>query len=113
MSAPLPPRPHLDHLRRQARELLRAWRAQDPAAWARAAPYRIEPPPKLTAAQLVVAREYGFASWPQLVAEVERRQDAALSDRDFERRVLRLTLGEGWQTPQPQRALALLQSRGA
>jgi ankyrin repeat protein len=58
-----------------------------------------------------VAREYGFASWPQLVAEVERRQDAALSDRDFERRVLRLALGEGWQTPQPQRALALLRSR--
>ena len=53
MSASLPARPHLDHLRRQARELLRALRAQDPAAWARAAPYRIEQPPKLTAAQLV------------------------------------------------------------
>jgi len=111
MSAPLPPRPHLDHLRRQARELLRAWRAQDPAAWARAAPYRIEPPPKLTAAQLVVAREYGFASWPQLVAEVERRNDAALADAPFVQRVLQLALGHGWQVPQPQRALALLRSR--
>jgi ankyrin repeat protein len=111
MSAPLPTRPHLDHLRRQARELLRAWRAQDPAAWARAAPYRIEQPPKLTAAQLVVAREYGFASWPQLVAEVERRQDAALADAPFVQRVLQLALGHGWQVPQPQRALALLRSR--
>ena len=63
----LPPRPHLDHLRRQARDLLRAWRAGDAAALARAAPYRLPSPPRLAGAQLVIAREHGFDSWPRLV----------------------------------------------
>lgn len=107
----LPSRPHLDHLRRQARELLRAWRAGDAAALARAAPYTLGPAPRLAGAQLVLAREYGFASWPKLVEEVERRQAAELSDADFVLRVLPLIYGQGWDTPQPQRALALLRSR--
>ncbi len=115
MASTLPPRPHIDHLRRQARELLRALRAAEPDARARAAPYRVDAgkdrAPQLAAAQLVIAREYGFASWPRLVEEVERRASADLSDTDFEKRVLTLALGQGWQVPQPQRAWALLQSR--
>ncbi len=111
MSSTLPPRPHADHLRRQARELLRALQAHDPAALARAAPYRPGPQPRLTAAQLVVAREYGFASWPQLMLEVERRAASSLSNADWLARVLALAHGEGWNTPQPQRALALARSR--
>ena len=115
MASTLPPRPHLDHLRRQARDLLRALRAADPAALARAAPYRIgtppQPAPQLAAAQLVIAREYGFASWPKLVEEVERITSLGLPDADFEKRVLTLALGQGWQVPQPQRAYTLLQSR--
>lgn len=111
MSSTLPPRPHADHLRRQARELLRALQAHDPAALARAAPYRPGPQPRLAAAQLVVAREYGFASWPQLMLEVERRAASSLSNADWLARVLALAHGEGWNTPQPQRALALARSR--
>lgn len=111
MSASLPARPHADHLRRQARDLLRALQAQDAAAWARAEPYRLARPPKLAGAQLVIAREYGFASWPRLMDEVERRQAAALSDAGFEHAVLTWALGRGWQTPKPERALALLGSR--
>lgn len=111
MRSTLPPRPHPDHLRRQARELLRALQAQEPAALARAAPYRIDTPPRLAAAQLVLAREHGFASWPQLMAEVDRRSSQALSDPDFVQRVLVLALGQGWQVPQPQRAWAQLQDR--
>ena len=88
MSSTLPPRPHADHLRRQARELLRALQAHDPAALARAAPYRPGPQPRLAAAQLVVAREYGFASWPQLMLEVERRVASSLSNADWLARVL-------------------------
>jgi hypothetical protein len=67
----LPGRPNLDQLRRQARELLRAAADGEPAALARirAVSERLS----LSAAQLAVAREHGFASWPALHAEVERR----------------------------------------
>ena len=67
----LPGRPSIDQLRRQARELLRAAADGEPAALARVCAFseRVS----LSAAQLAVAREYGFASWPALHAEVERR----------------------------------------
>jgi len=69
--ATLPPRPNLDHLRRQARDLLRAAQAGDDAAASRirAVSGRLT----LSAAQLAVAREYGFASWARLTAEVQAR----------------------------------------
>jgi len=65
-------RPNIDQLRRQSRELLRAAADGGPAALARirAVSERVS----LSAAQLAVAREYGFASWPALHAEVERRR---------------------------------------
>jgi ankyrin repeat protein len=108
----LPERPHLDHLRRQARELLRAWRAGQPDALARAAPCALNAAAsQLSLAQLVIARELGWPSWAQLVHEVERRQAAALSDAAFTERVLALAWGRGWDAPQPERALALLNSR--
>ena len=113
MSSTLPERPHLDHLRRQARELHRALLNGDAAAQARAAPYRLGPPPKLSGAQLVLAREHGFDSWPQLVQEVERRNALALPDAAFVQRVLELVFGHGWHVPQPARALALLRSERA
>jgi ankyrin repeat protein len=71
-SASLPPAPSLEQLRKQAKELLRAHRAGDPQAAARVAAYEPGEPLKLTGAQLVVAREHGFPSWPRLRAYVER-----------------------------------------
>ena len=67
----LPGRPDIHQLRRQARELLRAAAGGDPHALARlrAVSERVT----LSAAQLALAREHGFASWPALRAEVERR----------------------------------------
>jgi hypothetical protein len=76
MSAPLPPRPDLDQLRRQAKDLLRASRAGDAAGNQRIraiAPLRAGVEPTLSAAQLAIAREYGQPSWPALVAEVQLR----------------------------------------
>ena len=69
--AQLPAQPNLDHLRRQARDLLRAARAGDAAAVERmrAVSDRLT----LAAAQLAVAREYGFASWAKLKTEVQAR----------------------------------------
>ena len=67
----LPGRPNLDQLRRQARELLRAAADSQPSALTRIR--AISERVSLSAAQLAVAREHGFASWPALHAEVERR----------------------------------------
>ncbi|WP_433894269.1 ankyrin repeat domain-containing protein [Streptomyces sp. CA-111067] len=69
-TASLPQNPDLDQLRNQARELQRAVRAGDPAARARVVLLHPKAPAweafRLTAAQLVVAREHGFASWARL-----------------------------------------------
>jgi ankyrin repeat protein len=69
--ADLPARPNLDHLRHEARDLLRAAQAGDPAAAGRIRAVSAEP--TLAGAQLAVAREYGFASWARLKAAVEAR----------------------------------------
>lgn len=67
----LPAQPNLDHLRRQARDLLRAARAGEDAAVGRI--HAVSDQLNLTAAQLAVAREYGFASWARLKTEVQAR----------------------------------------
>jgi hypothetical protein len=66
----LPFPPDLDQLRRQARELLRAAAQGEPDALARL--HAVSDRVVLSAAQLAVAREYGFWSWPALKAAVER-----------------------------------------
>ena len=60
----LPARPDLDQLRRQARELHQAARDGDVRSLRRLgqAPGAVT----LSAAQLAIARDYGFASWPRL-----------------------------------------------
>lgn len=58
MSRVLPRRPSLDHLKKQAKDLLRALRLQQPEA-------------ALTDAQHALAKDYGFDSWPQLKRHVE------------------------------------------
>jgi ankyrin repeat protein len=57
---------NLEQLRKQAKELARAARAGDPAAAARLGDLA----PRLASAQLVVAREQGYSSWPGLVHEI-------------------------------------------
>jgi ankyrin repeat protein len=69
--ADLPARPSLDHLRHEARDLLRAAQAGDPAATGRI--QAVSAALTLASAQLAVAREYGFASWARLKAAVEAR----------------------------------------
>ncbi len=73
----LPERPDLDQLRRQARELLRAAAGGDPRAVDRLR--AVSPHVTLSAAQLALAREYGFQSWTALKAEVARRRSSAAS----------------------------------
>ena len=66
--ADLPANPSLDHLRRQARDLLRAARVGDTTAAGRIR--AVADALTLASAQLAVAREYGFASWTRLRDEV-------------------------------------------
>lgn len=71
----LPARPSLDSLRKQAKRLARDATAGSGEAIARvhAQLPRATLPPSNRDAQLVIAREYGFAGWSDLTAEVEKR----------------------------------------
>jgi ankyrin repeat protein len=88
----LPERPNLDHLKKQAKDLLARYRNRDPAAIARirnALPAAASEDDatianlglRLHDAQSCVAREYGFLSWTDLrsfvEARVARRDDRA------------------------------------
>jgi len=95
MSRTLPAAPSLEHLRKEAKALLRAAREGDPAAAERLGPPRDGRPPGLARAQWAVARDYGFPSWPRLRAYVQRtggradmlhpfRQDAQYYDERVE-----------------------------
>ena len=74
MNSSLPQAPSLEYLRKQAKELLRAWRDGDAGVIKRIEAIHPDPAEsmKLAEAQLVIAREHGFASWPRLKAYVER-----------------------------------------
>ena len=81
MSKLLPSRPHLEQLKTQAKELHKQFLAGQPEAvarvrefhpdFARSARDEAGKPFRLHDAQWVVAREYGFASWPKLKEHVE------------------------------------------
>jgi ankyrin repeat protein len=89
MTPSLPLNPSLENLKKQARSLQRKWRAGDPDTLSR---IRAAHPqytrlsnrqlgsakPRLTDCQLVLAREAGFASWPQIVVAIQSaNQEAA------------------------------------
>jgi len=97
----LPRRPHLEQLKHQAHDLLHAFQQRDPQAINRV----IQILPKLTdasrfsltRAQYIIAREYGFASWPKLrqhVADILSSEQAsrvlpALSAAEMQQRPTR------------------------
>jgi ankyrin repeat protein len=79
---PLPPHPSLEHYKKQAKTLLKSLGARDPAALERLhenhPQFRRRTPEdrarvqlQLSDAQLVIAREHDFASWPKFRAAVE------------------------------------------
>src|SRR5262245_58090757 len=71
----LPLRPSLESLRKQAKKLARGIVAGHPDAIARARAQlpQAKLPLSQRDAQLVLAREYGFPGWKDLVKEVEQR----------------------------------------
>lgn len=98
----LPERPNLDHLRRQAKDLRLLLRTSDHAV-------------SLATAQALIARRYGFRTWPELKVEVERRRRQqevqVLMSQDGESRAT----GGGAAVParlQQGRALAVFDGAG-
>jgi len=73
MSRALPPNPSLEQLKHQAKDLLRASRELNLQALLRIEQYlpNRSGVAALADTQLVIAREYGFASWPKLKRHVE------------------------------------------
>lgn len=72
MSRQLPAKPNLEHLKKQAKKLLHDFQQGEPAAVDH---FRslgsTSAAPKLADAQHLIARDYGFTSWPQLKEHVE------------------------------------------
>lgn len=88
MSRQLPPRPSLEQLRKQAKSLLKHQQAADSAALARIRENHphwrnlseeqiVASPFALADAQLVIANEYGFASWSRLQSHVKTLETAS------------------------------------
>jgi len=71
----LPARPSLESLRKQAKKLVRDIAAGDDSAIARARMQlpHVDLPLTQRNAQLVLAREYGYAGWQDLTTEVSKR----------------------------------------
>ena len=63
----LPARPSLEHLRKEAKQHLVALRHRNPQQ-------------KLAAAQLAIARAYGFSSWRRLKVHLENLKDRSADD---------------------------------
>lgn len=116
----LPERPHLDHLKKQAKSLLEGVHRGDPESlerFRRALPAaaRLDHaaiaamPLRLHDAQSCVAREYGFDSWTQLKDYVELQvasADAATRKRQWRHWVF----GHGYQVAKPRLAERLLRA---
>ncbi len=91
----LPASPDIDHLKHQAKDLLRDFRARQMAAFQRVREFHpkhgdatdVQMPGRafsLSDAQLSIAREYGYASWPRLKAAIagQNHQELELSHND-------------------------------
>lgn len=114
----LPARPHLDHLKKQAKSLLEGTRRRDPDALER---IRLALPAasrldhvaiatmglRLHDAQSCVAREYGFDSWTQLKDHVAV-QSVAADTASRRQQWQRWAFGYGYQPAKPHLAERLL-----
>lgn len=76
MSRNLPEQPNLEHLKKQARDLIRDFRRGEAMAIERLrSQVAVGNKGQLAEAQRAIAREYGFASWAKLKHHVESRRN--------------------------------------
>src|SRR5690606_12559672 len=122
----LPDRPNLDHLKKQAKQLLALWKAGAPEALVRVraalpAASRLDDAAiaaldlRLNDAQSSIAREYGFASWTDLKAFVAARHAAARDPATATLNLLRLIyagdIAGGTMRAHPAAAARILDQR--
>jgi hypothetical protein len=95
---PLPSSPSLDHLKHQAKDLLKAHAARSLEAAQRIREFHpnfktasdaaiFAAPLRLADVQLTIAREYGFVSWTRLKARVERSRPAGRASLPHHERI--------------------------
>jgi Ankyrin repeats (3 copies) len=95
---PLPANPSLDHLKNQAKDLLKEHVRRNPEAAQRIREFHprfnnardadiFAARLRLTDAQLTIARERGFASWPRLKARVEKPTTSHRLDLPYQERI--------------------------
>lgn len=115
----LPARPHLDHLKKQAKLLLEGVRHGTPEALERMrlalpAAARLDHAAiaamglRLHDAQSCIAREYGFGSWSQLKEYVALQASASADVAARRRQWTHWVFGQGYQTAKPALAERLL-----
>jgi len=97
-SRELPLHPNPDQYKKQAKDLLKAWKAQDSKAIERVTrwhPHARElSEPALADAQLVLAREHSFESWPRFSKCVQELAQANSRFAEFERAVDAVVTGD-------------------
>ncbi len=117
----LPPRPSLEQYRKQAKELVKSYRSDDPEAKRRVREHlqgiarSADVPFTLADAQFTIAREHGFDSWPKFVKHVNesggRRssaavwraaEDAIVAGDDVKLDVLLRDYGDVFRSEKPQ-----------
>ena len=121
--ARLPDRPNFEHLKKQAKDLLRLYRNHDPSAFER---FRRALPAaagkddnaiaaldlKLRDAQSAIAREYGFPTWRNLRNNVDWRNSRTSEAReDAVPLWLHQVYGHENDRPNPQLAARMLAER--
>ena len=79
MPKELPASPNLEHLKKQAKALLRDFQSKDAKAVKKFTALKLKAAPKLSHAQQIIAREYGFDSWTKLKNHVDA-QAAAMNN---------------------------------
>jgi hypothetical protein len=95
---PLPSNPDINHLRHQAKDLLKAHAVRSPDSAQRIREFHprfdrasdndiFSAPFKLADAQLTIARERGFASWPRLKSRVEKPTTSDRLDLPHQERI--------------------------
>src|SRR5712691_4292232 len=90
----LPPRPNLEQYKKQAKDLVKAHKSGDPEAIRRIKKYHPRSRFALADAQFVIAREYGFESWPKFAKHVEALTRDSSSVSRFEAAVNAIIAGD-------------------
>jgi ankyrin repeat protein len=118
----LPPSPNISHLKKQAKELLRAYKRNEPEALSAFAGF-LPSARRLSAekiarrdlrlhdAQSCIAREYGFRSWSELKAYANWHAAGKQDLEGVRKRWLSLVYGEGYSDPRPRLAARLVRER--